>query len=144
MILLHKLFEFGLTMSEMINIYILYIRSILESSAVVWHSSITKEEIREIERVQKVALRVILDEEYEDYFSALKTTGLPTLNQRRELLCKKFATNCTKNPKMAHMFPLNESNVYTRNLEKYYVQPASTGRLKKSAIPYMQRLLNAK
>ena len=45
---------------------------------------------------------------------------------------------------MAHMFPLNESDVNTRNLEKYYVQPASTGRLKKSAIPYMQRLLNAK
>ena len=123
MILLHKLFEFGLPLSEMINIYILFIRSILESSAVVWHSSITKEEIREIERVQKVALRVILDEEYEDYFTALKTTGLPTLYQRRELLCKKFATNCTTNPNMAHMYPLNESDVNTKDLEKYYVQP---------------------
>ena len=39
MVLLHNLFDFGLPITEMINIYILYIRSILESSAVVWHSS---------------------------------------------------------------------------------------------------------
>ena len=44
MIMLHKLYEFGLEVEEMVNIYILYIRSILESSAVVWHSSITNGE----------------------------------------------------------------------------------------------------
>ena len=59
-----------------------------------------------------------------------------------QILCKKFAKNCIKNQKMAHMFPLNPSNVNTRNKEKYFVQPATTGRLAKSAIPYMQRLLN--
>ena len=40
-----------------------------------------------------------------------------------------------------HVF-LNPSNVNTRCKEKYFVQPATTGRLAKSAIPYMQRLLN--
>ena len=44
MIILHNLFKFSLPMQEMITIYILYIRFILESSAVVWHSSITKSE----------------------------------------------------------------------------------------------------
>ena len=44
MVLLHKLFEFQLTVKDMVEIYTLYIRSILESSAVVWHSSITKGE----------------------------------------------------------------------------------------------------
>ena len=57
MILLHKLFEFDLSLPDMINIYTLYIRSILESSAVVWHSDITKSEQKDIERVQKVALK---------------------------------------------------------------------------------------
>ena len=142
MILLHKLFEFDLSLPDMINIYILYIRSILESSAVVWHSDITKTEQKNIERVQKVALRIILNEEYEDYQTALATTGLQTLSDRRTLLCKNFAENCLKSETMCHMFPLNPSTVETRNPEKYYVQPASTGRLKDSAIPYMQRLLN--
>ena len=129
-------------MQDMMIIYILYIRSVLESSAVVWNSSITKAEEILIERVQKTALKIILADKYENYPAALIVTGLQTLSERRKILCKKFAKNCIKNQKMAHMFPLNPSNVNTRCKEKYFVQPATTGRLAKSAIPYMQRLLN--
>ena len=43
---------------------------------------------------------------------------------------------------MSQIFPMNPIVANTRNPEKYYVQPASTTRLAKSAIPYMQRLLN--
>ena len=142
MIILHNLFDFGLPMTEMINIYILYIRSILESSAVVWHSSITQFEERKIERIQKTALKVILASEYETYEKALLITGLSTLKERRKVLCKKFAKNCIKNEKMSHIFPRNFSIVNTRKQERFYVQPASTERLARSAIPYMQRLLN--
>ena len=91
MIILHNLFQFCLPISELVNIYILYIRSDLESSAVVWHSSITKLEDNQIERVQKTALKIILAERYEDYTTALIETGLDTLSQRRKILCKKFA-----------------------------------------------------
>ena len=142
MILLHNLFDFGLPMTEMINIYILYIRSILESSAVVWHSSITQLEERKIERIQKTALKIILASEYETYEQALLITGLLTLKERRKVLCKKFAKNCIKNEKMSHIFPKHFSIVNTRKQERFYVQPASTERLARSAIPYMQRLLN--
>ena len=55
---------------------------------------------------------------------------------------KKFAKNCIKNEQMSHIFPLNSSNVSTRFKEKFHVQPAATEKLAKSAIPYMQRLLN--
>ena len=88
MILLHNLFKFSLPVSEMVNIYILYIRSIVETSAVVWHSAITQAESNQIERVQKAALRIILNNEYDDYMSALQTTGLETLSDRRTILCK--------------------------------------------------------
>ena len=42
------------------------------------------------------------------------------------------------------MFPLNRKahNMKTRNFEKYEVQYANTERLRKSAIIYMQNLLN--
>ena len=142
MIILHNLFKFSLPMQEMTNVYVLYIRSVLESSAVVWHSSITKAEEILIERVQKTALKIILADKYENYPVALIVTGLQTLSERRTILCKKFAKNCIKNQKMADMFPLNPSNVNTRYKEKYFVQPATTARLANSAIPYMQRLLN--
>ena len=142
MVMLHKLYAFGLPVQEMIDIYILYIRSILEYSAVVWHSRLTQCEEMEIERVQKVALKIILNSDYECYDQALAVTGLQNLFERRVTLCKKFATQCLKSEKTRDMFPLNPSSVDTRNHEKYFVQPATTGRLADSAIPYMQRLLN--
>ena len=66
MMILHNLYDFHLPLDEMINIYILFIRSMVEYACVAWHSSITDEESRSIERVQKTALRVIMKEEYLD------------------------------------------------------------------------------
>jgi hypothetical protein len=60
MTILQKLYAFNVPEEELLEIYILYIRSVLESSAVVWHSSLTQRQILELERVQKVALRIIL------------------------------------------------------------------------------------
>ena len=105
MTMLHKLYKFSISIEDMLEIYILYIRSILESSAVVWHSSITQAEQLPIERVQKVALRIILDTNYVCYESALKFAGLQSLYDRRTTLCKKFALQCTKNGKLAIYSP---------------------------------------
>ena len=85
----------------------------------VWYSVLTVMEEIELERVQKVALRIILQENYENYENALFLTRLPTLKERRYQLCKPFATKCTKNEKTRDIFPLNPSTVQTRHLEKY-------------------------
>ena len=69
--ILHNMLDFGLPMSKMVNISILYLRSILETSSEVWQSSITQAETSEIEKVQKVSLRIILGGKYEDYQKAL-------------------------------------------------------------------------
>ena len=61
----------------------LYIRSVAEQSCVVWSSSITVGEEYDLERIQKVALRIILHDEYRDYEYALKATNLKTLKERR-------------------------------------------------------------
>ena len=142
MMILHNLVPFSLPINEMVEIYVLYIRSVLEYSAVVWHSSLTEEDSNSLERTQKTALRIILQDKYHDYEQALKFVGLQTLHERRTNLCIKFATKCVKKKKMSEMFPLNNKIVNTREHERFYVQPAFTDRLKYSAIPYMQRLLN--
>ena len=143
MVILQRVSSFGLEIEELVNIYILYIRSVVENSAVVWHSSLTQANEMAIERVQKVALRIILGEGYENYANALHLTGLKTLSQRRTDLCLNFAKQCIKNPKTQDMFPRNHHVYNTRAPEKFLVQPARTDRLKYSAIPYMQRLLNS-
>ena len=142
MSILHNLVKFSLPVEDLINIYILYIRSVLEQSAVVWNSSITKGEQLDIERVQKCALRVILREDYTSYEDALVICNLDTLKARRNQLSLSFAIKCTKSENTSDMFPLRENVANTRNGEKYIVAKSSTDRLGNSAIPFMQRLLN--
>jgi hypothetical protein len=77
------------------------------------------------------------------YADALKLTGLETLSARRAKLCLSFAKKCTKSDKTSFMFPEKETIVKTRHHEKFVVAAARTDRYAKSAIPYMQRLLNA-
>ena len=144
--LLHKLVEFCIPQSDLINIYVLYVRSILEQSCQVWHSSLTLENFQDLERVQKTALRIILKDDYISYSNALEITGLSTLFERRSKLCLKFAKSSLKHQEMKNMFPLNpvSYDVETRFREKFKVAQSRTERHKNSAIPYMQRLLNTK
>ena len=143
MSILHKLYQFDVPVEDLVNIYILYIRSVLEQSAVVWHSSITKGEQMDIERVQKCAFRIILKEKYDGYENALNICNLDSLKARRKQLCLKFARKSIKYEKTQDIFPLNSNASSARVGEKFEVTFARTNRLANSAVPYMQRLLNA-
>ena len=142
--ILHKLVAFDVPTSDLVLIYMLYIRSVLEQSCPVWHSSLTVENSQDLERVQKNALKIILQDEYLCYTDAMKTLGLQSLSERRDELCLRFAKSCVQNESTRDMFPLNSNTTHaeTRNPEKFEVFPTRTERFKRSAIPYMQRLLN--
>ena len=141
--ILHKLVSFKVKRQDLKEIYFLYIRSLLEFNCQVWHFSLTEEDISSIERVQKVACRLILQSEYQDYAHALKTLQLETLEARRYSLSLKFAKKCIKHPKAADMFPVKTTHDYaTRNPEKFIVQRARTSRLRNSSVPQLQRALN--
>ena len=53
------------------NLYIIFVRSQLEQSAVVWHSCLTEENIHSLERVQKSAPKIIMGEKYQSYKKSL-------------------------------------------------------------------------
>ena len=89
--ILKKLVKFNVPLEDLIEIYILYIRSIVEQCAIVWHSSITAGEKYDLERTQKVALKIIFGTSYTTYTEALELTGLDTLVARRSKLCLTFA-----------------------------------------------------
>ena len=141
MIMLRKLSEFKVCHQDLLHIYILYIRSVVEQSCVVWGSAITEQEIRDIERIQKTAFRIIFQEKYISYENALNLSKLPSLSDRRSKLMLNFALKCVKNTRTACMFPKNEVRS-TRHTEEFSVPFARTERYKKSAIPAMARLLN--
>ena len=58
--ILRQLTNFTKSQKDKLQIYKVYICSVLEQSSVVWHSSLTKQNERELERVQKVAVKLIL------------------------------------------------------------------------------------
>ena len=60
MSMITKLKYVGVTTEDLIDIYILYIRSITEYCSVVFHSRLTNEDSDKIERIQKTCLKVIL------------------------------------------------------------------------------------
>ena len=144
MVFLHKLSRFTQNKNDLRKIYILQIRSKLEQSAVLWHSSLTQKCESNLERVQKSALKIILGDKYVSYENALKVLKLQSLKERREELCLKFARKCLEVPKFEKMFPRNHNDhdMEKRGSEAFQVKRGLTERLRRSAIPYMQRLLN--
>jgi hypothetical protein len=81
---------------------------------------------------------------YSTYKNGLKILKLDTLEKRRELLCLRFAKNSIKTEKVKSLFPLNTSKhgMEMRKVKKYKTNKQNTNRLKKSALPYMRKLLN--
>mgnify|MGYP001317416193 CR=1 FL=1 len=84
--MLHIAAKFTRNREHLMQIYKTFIRSNLEFSSNVWHSSLTKENRQDLERVQKAALKVILGKDYKDYDDALKLSKLQSLEQRREVI----------------------------------------------------------
>ena len=62
--ILHEASKFTGKISDLKMIYTMYIRSKLDSSSVVWHSSLNEKEINSLERCQKAAVKVILKNNY--------------------------------------------------------------------------------
>ena len=142
--MLTKLKYVGVQTEDLLEIYLLYIRSIAEYCSVAFHSSITIEDSEKLERIQKTCLRVILGDMYIDYPSALEMSGLDTLYNRREKRCLDFSLKCVKHTRNSRMFPLNDavSGHDTRQTDMFKVNFAKTSTYQDSTIPYCQKLLN--
>ena len=106
--MLHVAAKFVTNNQDLVYLYKTFIRSILEFSAVVWHSSLSQANTSDIERIQKSAVKIILKHKYKDYDSALKELNLETLQKRREILCLRFAKKSLKLNNFKKMFPLSK------------------------------------
>ena len=69
----------------------MFIRTHAEESCTVWNSSLTQGNVKDIERIQKSAVRLIIGNKYTTYQEGLQTLNNQTLKERRKDLCAKFA-----------------------------------------------------
>ena len=147
--LLKKISNFGANIEEMVHLWIVYCRSKLEQSAVVWAGSLTQENKDDLERTQKSFAKLVLKKDYEDdhenaYENALLKLNLQTLEQRRKELSLNFAKDGIKNGTLNDLFKEKtiEHEREKRNTEKYEVLMANRERMKMSSVIHMQELLN--
>ena len=66
--------------------YSMKIRSVLEFAAPVFFSMLTSKNTMDIERIQKIVLKIILGQRYENYEQACQLFKMTTLQQRRQTL----------------------------------------------------------
>ena len=142
--LLRELQSFGASAEEMVHFWTLFCRSILEQSCVVWGSSLTQENIENLERTQKTSSKMVLKEKYKNYNNALRILNLDTLENRRTELTKRFARNGIMNYTLTDLFPINNKKhkMNKRSEEKYQINFANTERLRRASVITMQKLLN--
>ena len=141
--LLTKLKYVGISREDLLDVYKLYIRSILEYCSVVWHSTLTVQQSSDIENVQKLCMKIVLGPDYTGYTEALDTCNLQRLDERRESRCLKFGLKSLLHPVHSNLFPVNPQvllNIPAR--EHFQVNWARTDSYRMSSVPYIQRLLN--
>ena len=88
----------GVSDKDIFHFYTMKIRTVLEYSAPVFTSMLTQQDIHDIERIQKIVLKIILSENYTTYEEACITMNTITLEKRRKHLSLKFALSCINNP----------------------------------------------
>jgi hypothetical protein len=140
--ILRRMLNFNLDLHQLYDVYSKEIRSILELAVPVWHSGLTRQQTSDIESIQKIAFRIILQDKFVDYKAACTLFSAQTLQDRRLKLCSKFALKNLKseNP----MFKIIDSKQNTRqvcNLVQEF--KCNTGRFQKSSLPFLATLINS-
>ena len=138
-----RLKKLGADDEDLLEVYFKQIRSIIEFGAPVWNSSLTGEDISQLERIQKTVLHIILGEKYNSYISALRASGLQKLSERRRKICLGFAKKALKHDKFSKWFVPNTKSTGTRQDQyKFCNIVRRTDRFLNSPLPYLTNLLN--
>ena len=142
--ILRRLKNLGAKDSDLVDIFIKQIRSVLELAVPAWQGGISQAEKQDLERIQKCACHIILGTEYQSYRSALKTLNLETLETRRIKLTMKFGLKSEKHKKFQKWFKPTPVKVYDTRIEqlRYCNVKAKHTRFAKSPLSYLTSLLN--
>ena len=141
--LLRRLKNFKMEPELILDYYVKECRPLLEQGVPIWNSGLTKAQIRAIENIQKVALKIILGENYITYEVACTLFNLLPLEYRRSDLAETFAIKLYKSSKCFEFFEPVQKQRKTRN-EQLLVKEKVTNTQRCFNAPhnYLARLVN--
>ena len=131
----------GVDTFTMVDYYMKEIRVHLELAVPVWNSGLTYKLSADIERVQRVAVSIMLSNIPDE--PACTRLGLKPLAVRRLELCEHFALSTNKG-RHSELFKLEKNGAHnTRSEEsKYREHICHKSRFYKSPLPFLTRILN--
>ena len=139
---IRRLKDLRASQSTLVEIYKLFICQGLEFAAPLWTSSLSKKNIKDLEKLQARATDIICGYENRlSYEQRLGVLSLLSLKTRRWAITERFAVDCSKNPKFQHLFK-ERPYQNTRSKQKYCEIQARTKRYASSPIPTYISLVN--
>ena len=143
--LLRRMKSLGLEHKIILDYYVKEIRPVVEHGVPVWNSGLTVQQISSLERVQKVALKIILGDTYNTYSEACKKFSLEKLSDRRHRLCSKFAAKLFLSKRRRQFFSPPDNVKNTRNSTKKLAKEkhTRTKRAYNALLNFLCRLVNA-
>ena len=141
---LRRMTKLGLDSFTLVDYFMKEIRVHLELAVPVWHSGLTQQLSAYIERVQKVAVSIILGNYQLHYDQACAMLGLKPLYVRRMELCQRFSAKTAAKSRHSDLFQLEkDGSHYTRSSENLYREHiCRTKRFYNSPLPFLTRTLN--
>ena len=126
-----------------LDYYLKEIRPLAEQGVIVWNSGLTKAQVSDIEKIQKVALLIILGEDYSKYPVACQSFDISTLTTRRAQLCENFALKLYLGPRREQFFTTLQPNVDIRKITQLVKEnTCRTTRCFNAPHNYIARLVN--
>ena len=123
--------------------YLKEIRVLAEQGVPIWNSGLTVQLIRDLERIQKVALKIILADKYETYENACKIFNLEKMSDRRLAISTNYAIKLFKSDRSTQFFTHANQKTNQRHGNRLVVEKMSrTRRCHNAPHNYLSRLVN--
>ena len=113
-----------------------------EQGVVVWNSGITKYLSNELEKIQKVAMKIILGDNYASYEGSYTFFNVAKLSSRRTDLCTNYAVKLYKSKRSKEFFTPYSVRGRTDKQKLVKENVCRTTRCFNAALNYLARLVN--
>ena len=137
--LLRRLKQLGLDAATVLGYWVAEGRPLLEYACALWTGSLTVLQSRSLESVQRSAMAICFNDWNLSYSAALARSGLTRLDFRRQELARTWGERAAKQHGNTFFTP---NLAKTRGADRFIEPYCRTARRRKSAIPYITRLLN--
>ena len=129
----------SLSTSDLLYFYTSAVRPLVEYACPAWHTSLTSDQSKQIERIQIRALKIILNSNCIDYENLCLIHNLDTLSNRRNQLCMTFFEKSVldKSGCLYYLLPPQRDVCdRLRHQSKFYLPATRTARFSNSFIVY--------